>query len=70
METAGRSRGTVALELGGLDGGEMPKAAKQPLEPNAVSRRAIQELEAGKGKKLKSVAALMRDLNNGRGSRT
>jgi hypothetical protein len=52
--------------LGGLDGGEMPKATKQPLEPNAVSRRAIQDLEAGKGKKLKSVAALMQDLNRKR----
>lgn len=41
----------------------MPKTTKQPLEPNAVSRRAIQELEAGKGKNLKGVAALMRELN-------
>jgi DNA-damage-inducible protein J len=31
--------------------------------PNAVSRKAIAELEAGKGKKVKSVKALMADLN-------
>jgi DNA-damage-inducible protein J len=31
--------------------------------PNATSRKAIAELEAGKGKKVKSVKALMADLN-------
>ena len=37
---------------------------KQLKKPNAVTLRAIQQLEAGKGKKLKSVAALLRDLNS------
>ena len=32
--------------------------------PNAATRRAIAELEAGKGKKFASVAALMADLNS------
>jgi hypothetical protein len=31
--------------------------------PSAVTRRAIAELEAGKGKKFSSVEALMADLN-------
>jgi DNA-damage-inducible protein J len=31
--------------------------------PNATSRKAIAELEAGKGKKVKNVKALMADLN-------
>lgn len=31
--------------------------------PNATTRKAIAELESGKGKKLKSVDALMADLN-------
>lgn len=31
--------------------------------PNAASRKAVAELEAGKGKKVKSVKALMADLN-------
>jgi DNA-damage-inducible protein J len=31
--------------------------------PNAATRKAIAELEAGKGKKLASVEALMADLN-------
>ena len=31
--------------------------------PNAATQKAIAELEAGKGKKLKSVKALMADLN-------
>jgi DNA-damage-inducible protein J len=31
--------------------------------PNAVTRRAIAELEAGKGKKFASLEALMADLN-------
>jgi len=31
--------------------------------PNASTRKAIDELEAGKGKRSKSVAALMADLN-------
>jgi DNA-damage-inducible protein J len=31
--------------------------------PNAVTRRAMAELEAGKGKKFKSVSALMADLD-------
>jgi DNA-damage-inducible protein J len=31
--------------------------------PNAATRRAIAELEAGKGKKFASVDALMADLN-------
>ena len=31
--------------------------------PNAVTRRAIAELEAGKGKKFATVADLMADLN-------
>ena len=32
-------------------------------EPNATTRKAIKELEAGKGKKFSSVRALMADLN-------
>lgn len=31
--------------------------------PNATTRKAIAELESGKGKKLKGAAALMADLN-------
>ena len=31
--------------------------------PNATTRKAIKELEAGKGKKFSSVEALMADLN-------
>lgn len=31
--------------------------------PNATSRKAIAELEAGKGKRVKSIKALMADLN-------
>ena len=31
--------------------------------PNATTRKAISELEAGKGKKFKSVKALLADLN-------
>lgn len=31
--------------------------------PNATTRKAIKELEAGKGKKFKSLDALMADLN-------
>jgi DNA-damage-inducible protein J len=31
--------------------------------PNAISRKAVKELEAGKGKKFASVDALMADLN-------
>ena len=31
--------------------------------PTAVTRKAIAELEAGKGRRVKSVAALMVDLN-------
>jgi DNA-damage-inducible protein J len=31
--------------------------------PNATTRKAISELEAGKGKKFSSVEALMTDLN-------
>jgi len=31
--------------------------------PNATTRKAIKELEAGKGKKFSSVKALMADLN-------
>ena len=31
--------------------------------PNAATQKAITELEAGKGKKLKSLKALMADLN-------
>ena len=31
--------------------------------PNAATRKAIAELETGKGKKFKSVKALMKDLN-------
>jgi DNA-damage-inducible protein J len=31
--------------------------------PNAATRRAMAELEAGKGKKFKSVSALMADLD-------
>lgn len=33
--------------------------------PNATTRKAIAELEAGKGKRLASVAALMADLHAG-----
>jgi DNA-damage-inducible protein J len=31
--------------------------------PNATTRKAMKELEAGKGKKFDSIAALMEDLN-------
>lgn len=31
--------------------------------PNSSTRKAIKELESGKGKKLKNISALMADLN-------
>jgi DNA-damage-inducible protein J len=34
--------------------------------PNATTRKAITELESGKGKRVRSVNALLADLNAGR----
>ena len=48
------------LMLRVADDRRLPFAVKAP---NATTRKAIKELEAGKGKKFDSIAALMADLN-------
>jgi DNA-damage-inducible protein J len=69
-----KDRAAAALEAMGLsisdairllmlrvaDERRLPFAIKAP---NATTRKAIKELEAGKGKKFKTVDALMADLN-------
>jgi DNA-damage-inducible protein J len=69
-----KDRAAAALEAMGLsisdairllmlrvaDERRLPFAVKAP---NATTRKAMKELEAGKGKKFKTVDALMADLN-------
>jgi len=69
-----KDRAAAALEAMGLsisdairllmlrvaDERRLPFAIKAP---NATTRKAMKELEAGKGKKFKTVDALMADLN-------
>lgn len=74
IDTATKERAADALDAMGLSISDairllMLRIADErrlPFEvkvPNATSRKAITELEAGKGKKVKSVKALMADLN-------
>ena len=69
-----KDRATEALQAMGLSISDairllMVRVADErrlPFEikaPNATTRKAIKELEAGKGKKFSSVEALMADLN-------
>ena len=74
IDTSTKERAADALEAMGLsisdairllmlrvaDERRLPFAVKVP---NATSRKAIAELEAGKGKRFHSVKALMVDLN-------
>jgi len=74
IDTATKQRAAEALDAMGLSISDairllMLRVADErrlPFEvkaPNATTRKAISELEAGKGKKFKSVKALMKDLN-------
>ncbi|MSP43759.1 MAG: type II toxin-antitoxin system RelB/DinJ family antitoxin [Alphaproteobacteria bacterium] len=74
IDTATKERAAEALEAMGLSVSDairllMMRVADErrlPFEvkaPNAATRKAISELETGKGKKFKSVKALMKDLN-------
>jgi DNA-damage-inducible protein J len=71
-----KDRATEALQAMGLSISDairllMLRVADErrlPFEikaPNATTRKAIKELEGGKGKKFSSVQALMADLNAG-----
>jgi DNA-damage-inducible protein J len=74
IDTDTKDRATAALEAMGLsisdairllmlrvaDERRLPFAVKAP---NATTRKAMKELEAGKGKKFSTVDALMADLN-------
>jgi DNA-damage-inducible protein J len=74
IDTATKERAAEALEDMGLSISDairllMLRVAEErrlPFEvkvPNATTRRAMAELEAGKGKRFGSIAALMADLN-------
>ena len=74
IDTATKERAADALEAMGLSISDairllMLRVAEEhrlPFEvkvPNARTRKAIAELEAGKGKRARSVDALMADLN-------
>lgn len=74
IDTITKERATDALEAMGLSVSDairllMLRIADErrlPFEvkvPNARTRKAIAELEAGKGKRFESVEALMADLN-------
>ena len=74
IDTATKELATDALEAMGLSISDairllMLRIADErrlPFEvkaPNATTRKAIAELEAGKGKRFKSVDSLMADLN-------
>ncbi len=74
IDTATKQRAADALEAMGLSISDairllMLRVADErrlPFEvkaPNATTRKAIAELEAGKGKRFKNVDALMADLN-------
>jgi len=74
IDTATKKRATDALEAMGLSISDairllMIRVAAEnrlPFEvkvPNLTTQKAINELEAGKSKKFKSVKAIMEDLN-------
>jgi DNA-damage-inducible protein J len=74
IDTVTKDRATDALEAMGLSVSDairllmfrIADERRLPFEvkaPNATTRKAIAELEAGKGKKFTSVEALMADLN-------
>lgn len=74
IDMATKERATDALEAMGLSVSDairllMLRIADEqrlPFEvkvPNATTLRAMAELEAGKGKRVKSLKALMEDLN-------
>ena len=74
IDSVTKDRATEALEAMGLSISDairllMLRIADErrlPFEvkaPNGTTRKAIAELEAGKGKKFNSVEALMADLN-------
>jgi DNA-damage-inducible protein J len=74
IDTGTKERAAEALEAMGLSISDairllMLRVADErrlPFEvkaPNAVTRKAIAELEAGKGRRVKSVKALLADLN-------
>ena len=74
IDTATKERAADALEAMGLSVSDairllMLRVADErrlPFEvrvPNAKTRKAIVELESGKGKRFKSVKALMHDLH-------
>lgn len=74
IDTATKERASEALESMGLSISDairllMLRIADEhrlPFEvkvPNAKTRKAINELEAGKGKRVKTVKNLMADLN-------
>lgn len=74
IDTATKERAADALEAMGLSISDairllMLRIADErrlPFDvkvPNAVTRRAITELESGKGKRLENIDALMADLN-------
>ncbi len=76
IDTATKDRATDALEAMGLSISDairllllrVAEERRLPFEvkaPNPSTRKAIAELEAGKGKKFKNVKALMADLNAG-----
>lgn len=73
IDAATKERATVALEAMGLSVSDairllMLRVADEkrlPFEvkvPNAATRKAIAELEAGKGKRYRSAKALYKDL--------
>jgi DNA-damage-inducible protein J len=77
IDTATKDRAADALESMGLSISDairllMLRVAEErrlPFEirvPNATTRKAITELESGKGKRVRSVKALLADLNAGR----
>lgn len=74
IDTETKERAALALGAMGLSISDairllMLRVAEEqrlPFEvrvPNAITRKAIVELEAGKGKKFSSIDALMKDLN-------
>jgi DNA-damage-inducible protein J len=74
IDTGTKDRATSALEKMGLSVSDairmllfrVAEERRLPFEvkvPNAATRKAMAELEAGKGKKAKTVKALMADLN-------
>ena len=74
IDTATKERAADALEAMGLSISDairllMFRVADEhrlPFEikvPNATTQKAMKELESGKGKRFKSVKALMEDLN-------